>query len=177
MKYNVDQPGTVAASLPSALTGTRAASHGKFYQWNRKVAWSTTGSSVSGWDTSTPSGTSWGSSTNPCPSGFVVPTKAQWDALISACNATYMSGSWSSLNYGYLTLTDKTNTSNKLEFPAVGLRSSSVGSLSNAGTGGYYWSSTQNGSDYAYYMYFNSSSVGTSYPSRKNGLSVRCVRQ
>ncbi len=151
MKYNVDQPGTVAASLPSALTGTRAASHGKFYQWNRKVAWSTTGSSVSGWDTSTPSGTSWGSSTNPCPSGFVVPTRAQWDALISACNATN-GGGWLSSNYGYLTLTDKTNSANKLEFPAVGRRFVSSGALEVAGTYGGYWSSTQYSSDIAYYM-------------------------
>ena len=141
--YNVDQPGTVVASLPSALTGKRAESHGKFYQWNRKVAWASTGSSVSGWDTSVPSGTSWGSSTNPCPSEFVVPTLTQWQNLISACNATYMSGSWSSSNYGYLTLTDKTNSANKLEFPAVGDRSYSSGSLENAGTYGYYWSSVQ----------------------------------
>ncbi len=171
--YNVDTPGTVVASLPSALTGNRADSHGKFYQWNRKVAWATTGSSVSGWDTSTPSGTSWGSSTNPCPSGFVVPTKAQWDALISACTKSYKGG-WSSSDYGYLELK---NGSNTLEFPAVGIRNTS-GTLVNNGTYGYYWSSTQYSSIYAYYMVFNNSSVNPSYNYNKRyGFSVRCVRR
>ena len=174
--YNVGDPGTVVASLPSALTDTRAASHGKFYQWNRKVAWATPGS-ASRWDTSTPSGSTWEEANNPCPKGFVVPSKAQWDALIAACNATYMSGSWSLSNYGYLTLTDKTNSANKLEFPAVGYRHNTDGVLENAGTWGNYWSSNQQDSLYAYYMGFNSSSVNTDWGNRRSGYSVRCVRQ
>ena len=176
MKYNVDNPGTVVASLPSALTGTRAASHGKFYQWNRNKAWATT-DGISGWDTTTPGGSDWETANNPCPSGFEVPNKAQWEALIAACNATYMSGSWSSSNYGYLTLTYKTNSANKLEFPAVGYRNDTDGSLYGAGTYGFYWSSTQNGSDYAYRLDFGSSSVSTSNGNKTNGRSVRCVRQ
>ncbi len=179
--YNVDQPGTVVASLPSALTDNRADSHGKFYQWNRNVSWNTTGSSASGanpsgtWQTTNPSGTSW--TTTPCPSGFVVPTLTQWQNLISACNATYMSGTWSSTNYGYLTLTDKTNSANKLEFPAVGYRGYTDGSLGNPGTGGGYWSSTQYDSSNACRMSFLSSSMNMGYNYKTNGFSVRCVRQ
>ena len=33
-----------------------------------------------------------------------------------------MSGSWSLTNYGYVIFTDKTNSVNKLEFPAIGYR-------------------------------------------------------
>ncbi len=176
MLYNVADPGTVVTSLPSELSGTRAASHGKFYQWNRKVAWATTGN-ISDWNTSTPSGTSWYASNNPCPSGFVVPTKSQWDALIAACNATYMSGTWSNINYGYLTLTDKSNASNKLEFPAVGLRYGSDSSLGNNGTSGTYWSSTQSSATGAYDMYFNSGDVLTGHNEIRNGFSVRCVHE
>ena len=117
MLYNVADPGTVATALPSELSGTRAASHGKFYQWNRKVAWATTGN-ISDWNTSTPSGTSWYASNNPCPSGFVVPTKSQWEALINTCTKSYKGG-WNSEDYGYMELI---NGSNKLEFPAVGSR-------------------------------------------------------
>ncbi|MCX4359432.1 MAG: hypothetical protein OSJ22_07350, partial [Rikenellaceae bacterium] len=93
-----------------------------------------------------------------------------------ACNATYMSGSWSSSNYGYITLTDKTNSANKLEFPAVGGRSTS-GPLEDAGMWGNYWSSTQYNNNDAYGMYFNSSDVGTRNYSRLYGFSVRCVRK
>lgn len=176
MQYNVDTPGTVVASLPSALTGTRAASHGKFYQWDKKVAWATTGD-VSGWNSTGSSSTSWQSANNPCPNGFVVPTKAQYDALISACNATYMNGTWSDTNYGYLTLTNKTNSSNRLEFTAVGYRNASDGTLGNSGTFGDYWSSTQGDVlNSAYRLYFNNSSVvirNSEY--RATGRNIRCV--
>ena len=64
-----------------------------------------------------------------------------------------------------------------MEFPAVGYRNNTDGALNNPGTNGNYWSSTQNSSSDAYEMYFNSSSVNTNNPNRKNGLSVRCVRQ
>ena len=65
-----------------------------------------------------------------------------------------------------------------MEFPAVGDRNNdSAGTLNNAGTWGYYWSSTQYNSDNAYNMNFNSSSVNTDWNNRRNGFSVRCVRQ
>ncbi|MDO5451773.1 MAG: FISUMP domain-containing protein [Candidatus Saccharibacteria bacterium] len=51
-------------------------------------------------------------------------------------------------------------------------------SLSNRGSGGYYWSSTAYSNNVAYYLYFYSSSVypGTNGSSRKYlGRTVRCV--
>ena len=48
-------------------------------------------------------------------------------------------------------------------------------SLSNAGSTGYYWSSTPDGSSYAYILLFYSGGVGTNYDRRYSGLSVRCV--
>ena len=63
------------------------------------------------------------------------------------------------------------------EFPAVG-NLNTAGSLNNAGTNGYYWSSAQSSSDNAHNMNFNSSSVGmNSNNNKRNGFSVRCVRQ
>ncbi len=164
MLYNVADPGTVATALPSELSGTRAASHGKFYQWNRKVAWATTGN-ISDWNTSTPSGTSWYASNNPCPSGFVVPTKSQWEALINTCTKSYKGG-WNSEDYGYMELI---NGSNKLEFPAVGSRSNTDGALYDVGTGGRYWTSESDGSN-ALHMYFISTNVGTN--SANKGLVI-----
>ena len=64
-----------------------------------------------------------------------------------------------------------------MEFPAVG-NLNTAGSLNNAGTNGYYWSSAQSSSDNAHNMNFNSISVGmNSNNNKRNGFSVRCVRQ
>ena len=49
-------------------------------------------------------------------------------------------------------------------------------SLRNAGSYGYYWSSTPNGSSYAYILNFGSGYIyasGSNY--RYSGFSVRCV--
>ena len=43
------------------------------------------------------------------------------------------------------------------------------------GSRGLYWSSTPNGSSYAYSLNFRSGSVDTSSGYRYNGRSVRCV--
>jgi len=64
-----------------------------------------------------------------------------------------------------------------MEFPAVGDRKYSTGALENAGTNGFYWSSTYNNSTNAYNMYFNSSNVNTNNNDKRNGFSVRCVRR
>ena len=64
-----------------------------------------------------------------------------------------------------------------LEFPAVGDRNNSSGALENAGTNGFYWSSTQNSSTNAYDMNFNSGNVNTNNNDKRNGFSVRCVRR
>ena len=48
-------------------------------------------------------------------------------------------------------------------------------SLSGAGSGGYYWSSTPNGSSGAYLLFVLSGSVTTSSYGRYYGFSVRCV--
>ena len=65
-----------------------------------------------------------------------------------------------------------------MEFPAVGRRNNSDGSLNNAGTDGRYWSSVAYDSSNAYNLYFNSSDLNVNNGNYKtNGLSVRCVRQ
>ncbi|MDE7356614.1 MAG: fibrobacter succinogenes major paralogous domain-containing protein [Rikenellaceae bacterium] len=66
-----------------------------------------------------------------------------------------------------------------MEFPAIGSRDGSFGTLNGAGTYGYYWSSvtSTSGSSYAYYLTFGSSNVGVSGSNLKQrGYSVRCVR-
>ena len=45
----------------------------------------------------------------------------------------------------------------------------------DAGASGSYWSSTPDGFSYAYYLFFYSDYMGTSYVYRYYGYSVRCV--
>ncbi|MDE7356220.1 MAG: hypothetical protein K2N21_05580 [Rikenellaceae bacterium] len=167
--------------MPSECSGTRAESHGKFYQWGINVAWNTTGSSASG---ATPSG-SWNTSTypsnwntHPCPDGYRLPTNTEFQNLIDNCTRTN-GGGWSTSDYGYITLTLKTDSSKKLEFPAVGCRGNSDGTLYDAGATGRYWSSVTYTSNTlnAYGLYFGSNALGVNGNGKQSGRSVRCVRQ
>ncbi|MDE7355768.1 MAG: hypothetical protein K2N21_03235 [Rikenellaceae bacterium] len=109
------------------------------------------------------------------PDGYRLPTNAEYQNLISNSTRTD-GGGWSSSDYGYITLTLKTDSSKKLEFPAVGYRRTD-GSLTSAGVGGLYWSSVAYDSNRAYNLYFTSSNLTVNYSSKRNGFSVRCVRQ
>ncbi|MCL2328792.1 MAG: glycosyl hydrolase family 8 [Bacteroidetes bacterium] len=160
-KYNVDAPGTFAVNPQDA---------GKFYQWNRKVAWAATGT-VTGWNYTTPTGTEWEKVNDPCPVGYRVPTKTERDALVAA------GSTWTS-NYNGTGVAGRIfgSGSNTVFLPAAGYRSYSIGTLVLAGTDGYYWSSTESGSSNAYYVNFHSGNVSMSNTSRIYGNSVRCVK-
>ncbi|MDE7356406.1 MAG: hypothetical protein K2N21_06540 [Rikenellaceae bacterium] len=127
----------------------------------------------------TPSG-SWNTSTypsnwntHPCPDGYRLPTDTEFQALINGSTVS-RGGGWSSSDYGYIKFT---SGSNSVEFPAVGIRNYSDGSLYGAGASGRYWSSVADGAGYAYHLYFRSSdlTVGSGY-SKRDGFIVRCVR-
>ncbi|MGV4558054.1 FISUMP domain-containing protein, partial [Ornithobacterium rhinotracheale] len=106
-----------------------------------------------------------GKSNNPCPQGYHVPTKEEWQTLHQA-----IAGSTSSVS------NNKMWSETSLSLPASGYRDYSA-SFSGQGSNGYYWSSGQNGSESAWYMYFIS---GGSSPSRNDdqadGFSVRCLK-
>jgi hypothetical protein len=57
----------------------------------------------------------------------------------------------------------------------AGFRSGSNGSLSNVGTGGYYWSSTVS-STYSPRLFFYSSNAYMSSSNRAFGGAVRCLK-
>ena len=101
-----------------------------------------------------------------------MPTKAELDELVKQCTWT-----WTSQNgvYGYKVTSKKSGYTNESIFiPAAGSRLNS--SLGDAGIYGYYWSSSLYTSpDGAYYLLFNSSSVGWDRRSRCYGRSVRPV--
>jgi uncharacterized protein (TIGR02145 family) len=158
---NVDAPGTFAANPEDA---------GMFYQWNRKMAWATTGN-VSSWDNSIPSGTTWERTNDPCPAGWRVPTESELTSLSNESSA------WTTRNgiNGRLFGT----VPNQIFLPATGWRDGNNGALSNAGTHGTYRSSTFSNGSYAWNLFLISTEIfgGGGNGHRTNGFSVRCVAE
>ncbi len=96
-----------------------------------------------------------------CPRGWKLPTRTQYDTLLSSSGiGNDKAGSIKIRGMPY-------------NFPYAGYIYNS--SLQPAGSAGNYWSSTANGPDNAYSLYFISNAVGTYTNSRYGGFSIRCI--
>lgn len=96
-----------------------------------------------------------------------MPLKTEFNELYSSCTWT-----WTTLNdvSGY----EITGTNgNSIFLPVTGAYSSA--SLKNSSTTAYYWSSTPTGTNYAYYLYFKSSSKSITTGYRYLGCPIRPV--
>jgi uncharacterized protein (TIGR02145 family) len=167
-----------------ATSSTDAASFGDLYQWGRaadghQVRTSGTTTSLSSSNTpghgnfiiSSNSPYDWRSSTNnnlwqgvngtnnPCPSGYRLPTSAEWDDEQM---------SWDSQNYNGA-------FASPLKLPLAGYRSNYDGSLYSAY--GKYWSGTVSGDESALLFFDIQRSYLVSTASRAIGCSVRCIRK
>ncbi len=97
--------------------------------------------------------------------GKYVPTKEQWQELKTFCV-------WTCQEDGYRVTG---NNGNSIFLPAAGWRNCN-GGVSGVGTGGKYWSSTPNGTDAAWSLYFDWSGVYMDRYVRCFGQSVRLVQ-
>ena len=146
-------------------------------------AWGTTGATdnaeaISNWNLSDAPTGSWLSSSgvktakDPCPAGYRVPTRLEWDSVRTS-NTISAIGTWS---------TSATNYSagiligSLLFLPACGYRDSSDGKLFERGSAGYYWSSTENASNVWGLKVENGSASTNSY-TKNSGFSVRCIKE
>ena len=160
---NVCTPGTFAENSESA---------GMFYQWNRKVGWSSTDPMADSnenviWDTSQPTGTAWTEANDPCPTGWRVPTSSELNSLNNT-NAV-----WTQIDgvNGYRFGSDN----NTVFLPASGGRDNAhSGQLGEVNEKGWYWSSSK-ASDWPICLYAPSDVHYTSTQYGANGMSVRCV--
>jgi len=154
---NVASPGKFTAKPEDA---------GMFYQWNRSKSWDATGS-VTGWNSTVPTGNTWSATNRVCPSGYRVPTDAEIKSLTAG------GGKWTTQNGVKGRVFGSGN--NTIFLPAAGYRYYKTGTLNDAGVGGYYWSTTQDVGEYAYHLYFGSGSSYRGNDYRSYGFPVRCV--
>ena len=97
--------------------------------------------------------------------GNKLPTKEQFMELRNSCDWT-----WTGMGYKVVG-----SNGNSIVLPAAGYRDC-YGNVGNVGFFGYYWSSTPDGSEVAWYLYFSSGGVGMYSNNRCYGLSVRLVQ-
>jgi uncharacterized protein (TIGR02145 family) len=162
--------------------------YGMFYQWNRATAWANSGD-VSGWSNTAAAGTTW--APDPCPAGFRVPTNTELTNLHDqvATNSVWVTDAQANTAgvgaavagriFGNGTVIPAAGTFNPatmLFLPATGFRNT-TGALGGQGTLGYYWSSTESTSGFAWRFYFSSVSCNMSGGNSANGYSVRCVAE
>ena len=157
---NVDAPGTFAANPEDA---------GMFFQWNRRKGWNAVDRRARDWDSSYPTGTKWYAESDPCPEGWRVPTRDELNSLVSA------GSEWTTFNringrlFGIAPY--------QIFLPAAGARGHDTGRLRSAGRAGFYGSSTQHDSTFAWNLSFGRAVNTTLNNRRAGGFSIRCVKK
>jgi uncharacterized protein (TIGR02145 family) len=161
--------------------------NGGYWQWGRKEmaaagpsgpsGWQANDAEISGWNSNAAPDGSWrdGVKTlnDPCPSGYRVPTSAEWNGVLKY-NRISSVGTWerSSTNYSC-----GKKIGDLLFLPAAGFRDVYDGSLHYRGYKGGYWSSAEGGSTDAWSLSFDSGGANTFNFHPSYGASVRCIAE
>jgi len=133
---------------------------------------------ITGWSTTAPGDNAWAdgvkTADDPCPQGFRVPTKAQWEGVvINGNNSVTNVGTWTDgiSNYDSGKLIGA-----NLFLPAAGYRLFTSGILRGRNRDGDYWSSTfVSGTGGSWNLNTTSSSAAFYDYNRNGGSSIRCI--
>ena len=103
---------------------------------------------------------------NPCPTGFRLPTEAEWVGE----RATWSFGPFNIFNGAF---------NSPLRLTNAGTRNGTTGAISSIGSQGFYWSSTVTGGNTRVMSILTSTSTTASITNvtRATGASVRCIKE
>ena len=112
-----------------------------------------------------------------CPSGWHVPTDGEWDDMTETLGGDAIAGEMMKTTFGWLDNGNGTNSSGFSGLP--GGRRLATGYFNYAGNFGYWWSSSLDNSNDAWYRSLNSSleqSVNRGNTPPNQGFSIRCIQ-
>jgi uncharacterized protein (TIGR02145 family) len=111
-----------------------------------------------------------------CPTGWHVPTDAEWDSLTTFLGGLSGAGNAMKSTTGWPSGDGGTNSSGFSALPG-GLRYFDNGNFYFQGTNGYWWSSSPSGTNaWSRILYSGFSNVGRFNHLTRNGFSVRCLQ-
>lgn len=156
-----------ASSQASAVSTSTESAAGWYWQFNRKQGFKhdgTTRTPNTAWVTSINQNSAWVAANDPCTielgSPWRIPTLTEWSNVISG-------GPWYNWNAPWNSV---------LKIHAAGYLHNSTGALTNRGSMGLYWSSTQDNNTTGRGFYMDSGMVGMDWNNKAGAFTLRCVK-
>ena len=151
--------------------------YGRLYTWAAAMdsvgTWSTNGKGCGYGSTCSPTGTIRGI----CPEGWHLPSKTEWNTLFTAVGGRLTAGQVLKSQTGW---DDSGNGTDAFGFSALPAGYGDYyGDYYYEGYYAYFWSSSEDGSDYAYimYLYYDCDYANLDYDDKDYGVSsVRCLK-
>ena len=111
-----------------------------------------------------------------CPTGWHLPSRAEWNSLFTAVGDESTAGKVLKSQTGWYNRGNGTDAFGFSALPAGGRNGDE--DYYNEGDYAYFWSSTELNSNYAYRMYLDYGSVSAtlSFKNKDDGFSVRCLK-
>jgi len=122
----------------------------------------------------------WNTAKGACPAGWRLPSRQEWTDMVEKAGGSSAAGKKLKAASGWSSGGNGINGTDDYGFSALpgGYRANN-GGFGNAGSGGNWWTDTENGSQYGYALRMSSydDSVDETYNYKDYGFSVRCIQE